>query len=145
MTKLLIVPVVAVLALLVAVPASAAPGEPDFGAAIYADGEAFGTKVVTTLPAPDGNDQSFDELFVFTNAPEDQLPVAEAAPGPGYDGGRWITWTVTWHVDPPQAPLTSNAQVMAAVEAGHLTIEQGSPEGGPPDYFLCPLLPVKAA
>ena len=29
------------------------------------------------------------------------------------------------------------------VSQGHLVVTEGSFEGGPPDYFVCPLLPVK--
>ena len=70
------------LGLVLAVPALADPGKPNFSAGVYADGEAWGTKATTSLPAPNGkNNQSFDKIFVFTNGAEGQLPVGEAAPG----------------------------------------------------------------
>ncbi len=132
--------------------AQAAPGAPNFGPALYADGEVWGTKGTTALPAPNGhNNQSFDKLFVITNSnnPDGQLPVAEAAPGnPDYNGGRWFTHTVEWtqagfdaHGTVPV--LTSYAEVMIHYNLGHLTITEGTFEGGPPPYFQCPLLPVK--
>lgn len=50
--KITLIMFVLVLSLMVAVPAFADP--PDFTPHIYADGEAWGTKVTTTLPAPQG-------------------------------------------------------------------------------------------
>ena len=79
---------------------------------------------------------------MFTNGVEGQMAVAEAAPGnPDYNGGRWISYTATWVAGEP-ALLTSYAEVMAAVAAGDLVVSLGAPGDGP-DYFQCPLLPVK--
>ena len=74
------------------------PGKPNFGPAIYGDGEVWGTKGAATIPAPNGNNnQSYDKLFVVVNGAPGQLPVAEAAPrNPAYNGGRWFTHTVMW-------------------------------------------------
>lgn len=139
------------LGLIMAVPAFA--DSPDFSPALYGDGEVWATKGVTALPAPNGhNEQSFDKLFVIVNSnnPGTQLPVAEAAPGnPNFNGGRWFTHTVEWtqagfdaHGTVPI--LTSYEEVMIHYNLGHLEITQGSPNpGNPPDYFECPLLPVK--
>ncbi len=130
--------------------AAAGPGTPDFTERIYADGMAWGTKVTRTLPAPnDHNMDSYDKFFVFTNAPMDQLPVGEAAPGnPDFNGGRWYTHTVTWteagfeaHGDVPI--LKSYDEIMVHYNLGHLTITAGTPGPPPPPYFSCPLLPVK--
>lgn len=150
--RLTVVALTAALAMAFAVPAFADPGQPNFSPAVYADGEVWGTKGTTALPAPKGNEHSFDKLFVIVNSnnPAGQLPVAEAAPGPDYNGGRWATQTVTWteagfaaHGTAPV--LTSYADVMLHYSLGHLEIVAGSPggEGAPPDYFQCPLLPVK--
>jgi hypothetical protein len=143
-------PLLLLLVLLAAVPALAAPGKPDFNPHIYADGEAWGTKVTTPLPSPQGNNaHSFDKLFVFTNGADGQLLVAEAAPGtPGYHGGRWVTYTATWNeagmaAHDPLPVLMSYEDVMLHEGLGHLDVEKGSPDGGPPPYFSCPLLPVK--
>lgn len=145
-----ILALVAAMVTVMAAPAFANPGKPNFGPALYADGEAWGTKATTGLPAPnEHNTQSFDKLFVITNGADGQLPVAEAAPGnPAYNGGRWITHTVVWtdagimhHGEVPV--LKSYADVMLHAGLEHLTITEGSFEGGPPDYFQCPLLPVK--
>jgi len=140
---------IALFALVFAVPAFAAA--PNFSPSVYGDGQAWGTKGAAALPAPnDNNLQSYDKLFVITNSnnPAGQLPVSEAAPGnPAYNGGRWFTHTVMWtqagfaaHGVVPV--LMSYDEVMLHYDLGHLTIAAGSP-GGPPDFFECPLLPVK--
>ncbi|HSB12819.1 MAG TPA: hypothetical protein VLE22_00080 [Bryobacteraceae bacterium] len=127
------------------------PGKPNFGPSVYGDGKVWGTKGAATLSAPnDNNMQSYDKLFVFVNGAMGQIPVAEAAPGnPMYNGGRWHTHTVVW----TQAGLdfhggtlpvlTSYDEIQFHYGLGHLMITPGSPAGGPPPYFECPLLPVK--
>lgn len=131
---------VAVLAL-VAATAAFADG-PSFMPAIYADGKVFSTKGLNELPAPNGrNDQSFDPLLKFTNGVEGQLAVAEAAPGnPDFNGGRWAAKTAEWTASATPTLITSYAQALDEVAAGHLVITDGDPDGGP-DYFECPLVP----
>jgi len=132
--------------------AYADPGQPNFMPALWGDGEVWGTKGTTTLPAPNANNlQSFDTLYVVTNSnnPEGQLPVSEAAPGnPDYNGGRWFTHTAEWtgaafmyHGIVPV--LTSYEDIQYHQSLGHLVITPGSFPDGPPVYFQCPLLPVK--
>jgi hypothetical protein len=121
--------------------------------ALYGDGAVWGTKGTTTLPAPNPHNRpSYDGLFVIVNSNNSQsaqLPVSEAAPGnPAYNGGRWITYTVMWTQDAfdelGTVPiLTSYEALMDYETLGYLTIAEGPPEGGPPPYFQCPLLPVK--
>lgn len=130
--------------------ALAGPGKPDFRPNVYADGIAWGTKATTGLPAPnDNNLQSYDILYVITNGAEGQLPVGDAAPrNRYYNGGRWFTHTAEWtelglEVMVPLPVLKSYEEIMPHYNAGHLDIWPGSPDGGPPDYFQCPLLPVK--
>ena len=129
--------------------AFAGPGAPDFGPNVYADGIAWGTKGTTGLPAPNENTiQSYDILYVITNGAAGQLPVSDAGPrNRYYNGGRWFTHTAEWtelglDVVVPLPVLKSYEDIMTHVEAGHLDVWPGSP-GGPPDYFQCPLLPVK--
>jgi hypothetical protein len=114
---------------------------PDFSAGVYADGQAWGTKGTTTLPAPtDSNAQSYDVIFAFTNGADGQLAVAEASPGnPAYNGGRWTAFSATWVDNPSHAKvvLTSYAQVMEYVGYGDIMIQNVH------SYFQCPLLPVK--
>ena len=147
-TRKSIILVVSSMLLTIAGLASPAPGAPNCMPAIYGDGEVWGTKGTTQLPAPNSNNvQSFDDLYVFTNAniPNAvQLPVSEAAPGsPNYNGGRWsvqlVTWTAAGFVAyGGYAPiLTSEEDVHYNEQAGYLVIESGN------SYFQCPLLPVK--
>jgi hypothetical protein len=141
---------VAVLALVVSAGLTfAAPGKPDFSARLYADGVAWGTKVTNLIRNPDYD--TLDKLYVITNSnnPDPQLPVGEAAPyEDDYDGGRWWTFTVEWtpeglahHGTVPI--LMSDDDIFLHEGLGHLTITEGSPPGGPPEFFHCPLLPVK--
>lgn len=122
--------------LLFAVPALA--DAPNFGEAIYADGEAWGTKGNATLPAPtENNQQSFDTLYVFTNGAEGQLAVSEAGPGnPEYNGGRWAVVNVTWDSPDDAVLITSQEQLMEHLD--EVTVVDAH------TYFQCPLLPVKA-
>lgn len=122
--------------LIVAVVPTFAAG-PNFGPAIYADGEAWGTKGNGDLPAPtENNRQSFDGLYKFTNGAEGQLPVAEAAPGnTDYNGGRWIEYFVTWNVEAQH--ITSFDELQDHIDAGDVTVVESG------NYFQCPLLPVK--
>jgi hypothetical protein len=123
--------------------AIAGPGKPNFSPSVYADGIAWGTKGTTGLPAPnDHNIQSYDILYVFTNGADGQLPVSDAGPrNPFYNGGRWFTHTAEWNIDNPPV-VKSYHDIMMYVDTGDLDIWPGSP-GGPPDFFQCPLLPVK--
>ena len=145
---------ISTLTLLLNANAGQPPGtQPNFGPALYADGETFGTKGVTVLPAPnEHNVHSFDVLYVITNSnnPRNQVPVAEAAPGnPDYNGGRWFTHTVEWtaagFMTHGLVPiLKSQADVLDQYALGHLVITPGSFALGPPVYFECPLLPDKS-
>lgn len=112
---------------------------PNFGPAIFADGQAWGTKGLGSLPAPsESNDQSFDMLFVFTNGVSGQLPVSEAGPeNPNYNGGRWSVQSATWTAGAEPILITSYSQLMMYVDAGSIFVASAD------TYFLCPLLPVK--
>jgi len=112
--------------------------KPVFSGVIYADGMLYGTNGNGALPAPtDANRGSYDDLYLVTNGVTGQMPVAEAAPGPGYNGGRWAVVQLTW-TDPAMAvELRSSAQVAMYLETGALTATEAGV------YFSCPLLPVK--
>jgi hypothetical protein len=138
----------ALVAGLIAAPviAPADPGKPNFMPQVYGDGEYWGTKGTTTLPVPNAHNlRSFDKLFIFVgdDVAPGQLPVSEAAPGnPNYSGGRWYTHTAQWNIANP--PLIESYEELAYYEeSGDLAVIPGSP-GGPPMFFQCPLLPVKA-
>lgn len=152
--KTVLFSLIAMTAMLWTASAWAGKGKPNFMPSLWGDNELWGTKGTTALPAPnDHNLQSFDKLFVITNSnnPYGQLPVAEAAPGnPNYNGGRWFTHTVEWtqagfdyHGTVPV--LMSYSDVMIHDALGHLVITAGPPDvaNPPPDYFQCPMLPVK--
>lgn len=137
---------VVVLALVAALPAAA--GAPNFGPAIYGDGEAWGTKGLGDLPAPNEQMQrSFDKLIMFTNGATGQLPLSEAAPGnPAYNGGRWWVIEATWDAPHDPVVLTSYSSKYVAdpfesfefhYNLGHITLSPTM------TYFECPLLPVK--
>lgn len=141
---------VSLTALALALAAIAWAAAPNFGPAIYADGEVWGTKGLSELPPPNGhNDQSFDKLFMFVNGAPGQLAVSEASPrNKNYNGGRWNAQTVMWtqagldayNQMPPV--LMSYGEIMTEAGLNHLAIAHGNAGDGP-DYFLCPLLPVK--
>jgi hypothetical protein len=109
-----------------------------FQGVIYADGQLFGTNGNGALPAPtDANRASYDDLFLVTNGVDGQLPVAEAAPGPSYNGGRWAVVQLTWQDPTTAVELRSSSQVHMYLEAGALMASEAGV------YFSCPLLPVK--
>ena len=138
--------------------ALAAPGKPNFTPQVWGDGMEWGTKGTAEIKGPNGhNNQSFNKLFVviYDGAPT-QLPVADAAPGnPDYTP-RWWTHTAEWNEDGviahgiPLPTLTfyepgviDPANLWLHEDLGHIDIVEGSPGPPPPDYFVCPLLPVK--
>lgn len=124
---------------LAVVAAPAAAEGPNFGPAIYADGRAWGTKGLGSLPPPNGsNGQSFDMLFAFTNGVSGQLAVSEAGPGnPNYNGGRWNLQSAAWVEGAQPVLITSYDQLMMYVDAGLIEVASAN------TFFLCPLLPVK--
>lgn len=105
-------------------------GPPIEPGAIYADGRLFGTILLGELPFND-NPHAFNTLFMV----DGQASVAEAAPGPGYKGGRWLPVTVTWNTEPYL--LTSSAAVHDAAVAGDVSVGDARHD----DAFLCPLIP----
>jgi hypothetical protein len=129
----------ALCSLALAAPASAAGnGEQAsrkavFAGVIYADGDLYGTNLNAPLPAPtEANRSSYDDLYLIAG----QMPVAEAAPGPHYNGGRWAVVNLAW-TDPSMAvELTSKAQIDQYLEIGALTATEAGV------YFSCPLLPA---
>ena len=133
------------LALLMALSATAAVAAPPENAnenaadhfregAVYADGELFDTLLLTdAIEVHDGNRHSFDLLYRI----EGQQSVGEAAPGQGYNGGRWIPVPTTWVApEGERLLLTSAADVLQAAEDGLLTIGDPDEDGA----FVCPLI-----
>ncbi len=121
----------ALLATLTATAAWAGNGPPS--GMIYAGGDLYRTVVTPTDFSTTGApDSSFEPIFAFAN----QTNVALAAPGePGFKGGRWQVFGVTWNVAPYL--ITNGPDVLAAAEAGDLTINWT-----PAKQFECPLIPI---
>ena len=135
MRRIMILGIAVLMAVATAAPAFAAPPEsgpitPDF---IYADGELYGTILQGSLPY-NGKNKSFDQLFIVPG----QQPVAEAAPGKGYNGGRWLPTPVDKTLTFPAGHMITSAAELAYAESmGWVTI--GAPNTGA--AFLCPLIP----
>lgn len=141
--------------------AAAGHKKPDFSPQIWGNGKQWGTKVTGVIRHP--NEKSLDKFFVITNPvtdmlPKGTLPVSDSAPGyPGYNGGRWWTHVAAWTeagraAHGPVPPLLTRygpsddpKSILFHKALGHIEITEGSPGGkdAPPDYFRCPLLPVK--
>ncbi len=120
-------------------------GPPGMPGRIYVDDALYATRGLTALPAPNANNaQSFDKLYVVTNGVDGQPGVGEAAPGDtDFNGGRWDVQTVTWTEESEKELLTSDAQIIYHMDAGHLAVTDGSFTGGPPDNFECPVIPLR--
>jgi len=138
MKRLIPIAIVAMLAVMVAAPASATPNgnhgrSPIVSGAIWADGDLLATRPLGSLPYND-NPQAFDHLYVI----EGQAAVSEAGPGnPAYNGGRWIPTEVEKTGAFPEAlVITSYDELMAAADAGWVVIGDGDTES----TFLCPLI-----
>ena len=114
------------LAILVGTVAPALAATPGFGE-LYYEGEVVRTIVPPAAMPKLGK----DNLYVVP----DQRAVAAVAPGDqDYHGGKWAFHAVTWNVD--SYPLTSEAEVLAAADAGDVTIERV-----PENDFKCPIQP----
>ena len=128
---LLAVPaVVAPLAALAASPAAADSGNAAAGfGQLYHDGDVVRTVVTpTSMPG-----KGVDAIFAFSSGVDGQLSVTSVAPGsPGYHGGRWAVYVVSWNTTPHL--LTSDEAVAAANAAGEVTITRM-----PAADFVCPV------
>ena len=86
---------------------------------LFLDGETVRT-LVPPASIPHGGR---DPLFMVTNGVTGQLGIAAVGPGvPGYHGGAWAVYQVTF-TDPNNAYLlTSDEAVEAAEDAGDVTV-----------------------
>jgi hypothetical protein len=99
-------------------PSSVSADAPPRGR-LYLDGEIVRT---IALPAstPHGG---IDPLYQVTNGTAEQLSIAGVGPGdPGYHGGRWAVYVVTFNPGVTPYLLTSDEDVMAAEAAGDVTV-----------------------
>jgi hypothetical protein len=121
---------VAPLAVLAAPPAAADSGNAAVGfGQLYHDGVVVRT-VVTPTSTPG---KGVDPIFAFSEGVDGQLSVTSVAPGgPGYHGGRWAVYVVSWNTTPYL--LTSDEAVASAQAAGDITVTRM-----PAADFVCPV------
>ena len=116
--------------LALAAPAQADSSNPqgaNFGRLYYDD-----TVVRTVLTPASQPGKGIDAIYPIMGGVVGQMPVTAAAPGDNYHGGRWAVHVVTWDTAPYL--LTSDEAVLAAAEAGHITITRM-----PGADFVCPV------
>jgi hypothetical protein len=117
----------AVVVLALAGPAGAQTGKGQ----LYLDGEVVGT-VVNSSRLPHGGN---DPFFMVTNGASGQLGIAGVGPGqPGYNGGAWEVYRVTFNPGVTPYLLTSDEAVMTALAAGDVTVVRD-----PAADFRCPI------
>ena len=115
--------------------AAAGPGwaDPAGQGLLFHDGDVVRT-VVNSGAMPHGGT---DPFYVVTNPAEGQLGIAGTAPGDaGYRGGAWAVFLVTFVEGVDPYLLTSDEAVMAAEDAGDVTVVRN----GAAD-FRCPVQP----
>jgi hypothetical protein len=115
-------------ALAVIFPAAATTGKGE----LFHNGDVVGT-VVTPSPIAPGS--GTDPFYSVTNGAAGQLGIAGVAPGDGpYHGGSWQVHVVTFKPGVTPYLLTSDEAVMAAEQAGDVTVTRA----GDAD-FRCPV------
>lgn len=88
-----------------------------------------GAVVRTLLPPAATPQEGTDPFFIVPGTGG----VAAMGPGdPGYHGGHWKVYVVSWNVG--QYPLTSYAAIMTADAAGDISIARNAAAD-----FLCPI------
>jgi hypothetical protein len=118
---------VAAVTLALAGPVSAKAGKGQ----LFLDGDVVRT-VVNAAKLPHGGT---DPFFVVTNPASGQLGIAGVGPGqPGYTGGDWAVFQVTFNVTPYL--LTSDEAVQMAQAEGDVTVVRD-----PSADFRCPIQP----
>jgi hypothetical protein len=122
--------------LLTAVGTQAALGaEPGFGN-LYLNGHVVGTVVPPAQVTPGSG---LDPFYKVTNGASGQLGIAGVGPGePGFHGGDWAVFTVTFNVTPYL--LTSGSAVAAAAANGDVTVTRQ-----PAQDFRCPITSTAVA
>ena len=121
----------------IAAPAfvAASGGPPPF---VFPTGCCYynGRIVRTVVPPAATPQEGTDTFYGFPGAAATgQKGVVGVIPGtPGYHGGHWKFYAVTWNVTPYL--LTSEAAVLAAAAAGDVTVTRI-----PANDFKCPIQP----
>ena len=115
--------------LVVALPAMATTGKGQ----LFHDGAIVGT-IVT--PAPIAPGSGTDPFYKVTNGASGQLGIAGVAPGDGpYHGGSWQVYLVTFNPGVTPYLLTSDEAVIAARDAGDVTVARAADAD-----FRCPVV-----
>jgi len=129
---MLILSAALLLALAIAVPAGASPAIT--GHHLWLNGQRLGTVVVSS-PLPNGGQDPIYAIFVNGSMFGDGI--AAVGPGTGsYHGGAWAVHVVTFNDGYTPYQFTSASQVLAAANAGIVTIMRV-----PAADFRCPVLP----
>jgi len=107
---------------------------------VFPDGCCFynGAVVRTVVPPASTPQEGRDNFYAFPNAATlGQKGVVGVIPGaPGYHGGHWRFYAVTFNAGVTPYLLTSEAAVLAAQAAGDVTITRV-----PANDFRCPIQP----
>jgi len=113
-TMLVLMAVAAALAVIQPVGATAGKGQ------LFHNGDVVGTVVP---PDRIASGAGLDPLYMVTNGASGQLGIAGVGPGDGpFHGGAWQVWLVTFNAGETPYLLTSDEAVMAAVQAGDVTV-----------------------
>ena len=96
-----------------------------------------GTIVRTVVPPAAFPNEGRDNFYKVTNGATGQLGIVAVAPGsPGYNGGHWKVFTVTFSSGITPVLLTSEQAVLSAQSAGMVTVTRNAAAD-----FLCPVQP----
>ena len=133
MKKFSLIPVFIITAFALALPISTVfAATPGFGNLYY-----NGTIVRTVVPPAAFPNTGIDNFYKVTNGVTGQLGIASVAPGAdGYHGGHWKVFFVTFNLHATPVLLTSQAAVLAAQNAGTVTVTRNASAD-----FLCPVQP----
>ena len=82
-----------------------------------------GDTVRTLVPPAAIPNGGIDPLYMLTNGVTGQLGIAAVGPGvPGYHGGAWAIYTVTFNQGVTPYLLTSDEDVQQALDDGDVTV-----------------------
>lgn len=110
---------------------AALAAEPGFGQ-LFLNGEVVSTVVPPAHVAPGSG---LDPFYKVTNGAAGQLGIAGVGPGsPGYHGGDWQVFTVSFKSGVAPYLLKSGSDVVAAAAKGDVTIARQAAQD-----FRCPI------
>ncbi len=96
-----------------------------------------GTIVRTVVPPAAFPNEGRDNFYKVTNGVSGQLGIASVAPrSPGYNGGHWKVFVVTFNHGAQPVLLTSEQAVLSAETNGAVTVTRNAAAD-----FLCPIQP----